>query len=113
MSSSTTPGALVVPDRLISSRGFTFDGGLILAAILVAVYVHRRRLGGLYLDAAAAGLPLGVAIGRIGDVSNGEHYGERSTFFLAVRNSHPHALTPNPAFVYHNGGLYEVLGSPC
>jgi len=48
MSSSTTPGALVVPDRLISSRGFTFDGGLILAAILVAVYVHRRRLGGLY-----------------------------------------------------------------
>jgi prolipoprotein diacylglyceryltransferase len=26
-----------------------------------------------------------------------------------VRNAHPDALTPNPAFAYHNGGLYEVL----
>jgi phosphatidylglycerol---prolipoprotein diacylglyceryl transferase len=57
----------------------------------------------------AVGLPLGVAVGRIGDVINGEHYGPRSDFFLAVRNAHPDALTPNPAFAYHNGGLYEVL----
>lgn len=52
---------------------------------------------------------MGVAIGRVGDVINGEHYGERSTFILAVRNAHPDALTPNPAFAYHSGGLYEVL----
>jgi prolipoprotein diacylglyceryltransferase len=26
-----------------------------------------------------------------------------------VRNSHPDALTPNPALAYHSGGLYEVL----
>jgi len=103
------PGGLLVPGRLLSSHGFTFDGGVILAALLIAAYVHRTRLGGRYLDAAAAGLPLGVAIGRIGDVINGEHYGERSTFFLAVRNSHPDALTPNPHYAYQNGGLYEVL----
>jgi len=103
------PAALVNPDRLLSGRGFTFDGGVILAAVLIAVYVHRQRLPGWYMDAGAAGLPLGVAIGRIGDVINGEHYGERSSFFLAVRNSHPDALTPNPAYAYHNGGLYEVL----
>lgn len=102
-------GALVSPDRLISGRGFTFDGGLILAAVLVAAYVYRAHLSGWYLDAAATGLPLGVAIGRIGDVVNGEHYGERSTFLLAVRNSHPDALTPDPAFAYQNGGLYEVV----
>lgn len=103
------PGGLLAPDRLFSSHGFTFDGGVILAAILIAAYVHRRRLGGRYLDACAAGLPLGVALGRIGDVINGEHYGERSTFFLAVRNAHPGAETPDTIFAYQSGGLYEVL----
>jgi phosphatidylglycerol---prolipoprotein diacylglyceryl transferase len=94
---------------LLGTRGFTFDGGVILAALLLVGYVHRVRLGAAYLDAVAVGLPLGVAVGRIGDIINGEHYGDRSTFFLAVRNSHPDALTPNPAFAYQNGGLYEVL----
>ena len=103
------PGGLVSPDRLFSSRGFTFDGGLILAALLIAGYVHRSRLSWRYLDACAAGLPLGIAIGRIGDVINGEHYGDRSTFLLAVRNAHPEAETPDPSFAYQNGGLYEVL----
>ncbi|MEJ7797517.1 MAG: prolipoprotein diacylglyceryl transferase family protein [Solirubrobacteraceae bacterium] len=103
------PGALLAADRLIGSNGFTFDGGIILAAVLIAVYVRRMGLSGRYLDAGAAGLPLGVAIGRIGDLINGEHYGERSTFLLAVQNTHPDALTPNPRFAYHNGGLYEIL----
>lgn len=103
------PGGLLAPDRLISGRGFTLDGGLILAAILIAVYVHRRGLSGRYLDAGAVALPLGLAVGRIGDIINGEHYGTQSTFLLAVRNSHPDALTPNPALAYHNGGLYEFL----
>lgn len=103
------PGALLSPSRLFSSHGFTFDGGVILAAVLIAAYVYRERLSGRYLDACAAGLPLGIAVGRIGDVINGEHYGERSTFFLAVRNAHPDAQTPDPAVAYHSGGLYEVL----
>jgi phosphatidylglycerol:prolipoprotein diacylglycerol transferase len=94
---------------LFGTRGFTFDGGVILAALLIALYVWRQRLGARYLDVVAFGLPLGVAVGRIGDVINGEHYGPRSDFFLAVRNAHPDALTPNPDFAYHNGGLYEVL----
>jgi phosphatidylglycerol---prolipoprotein diacylglyceryl transferase len=94
---------------LFGTTGFTFDGGVILAAILIAAYVWRERLGAVYLDAVAAGLPLGIAVGRIGDVINGEHYGPRSDFFLAVRNSNPDALTPDPQIAYHSGGLYEVL----
>ena len=94
---------------LFGRYGFTFFGGVILSALLLALYVWRTRLTGLYLDAVAAGLPFGVAIGRIGDVINGEHYGAESTFFLAVRNSHPDAGTPDPQLAYHNGGLYEVL----
>lgn len=94
---------------LLGSHGFTFDGGVILAALALAIYVKRSHLSARYLDMVAFGLPLGVAIGRIGDVINGEHYGPRSDFFLAVRNSNPHALTPNPELAYQNGGLYEVL----
>ncbi len=103
------PAGIVDPGTLIGTNGYTFDGGMILASVLVAGYVWRTGISSRYLDAIAAGLPLGVAIGRIGDVINGEHYGERSTFFLAVRNSHPDALTPDPRFAYQSGGLYEVL----
>ena len=94
---------------LVSTRGFTFNGGVILAAILIIAYVRREHLERTYLDAVAVGLPFGVAIGRIGDVINGEHYGEQSDFFLAVRNTHPDADTPDPSLAYHSGGLYEVL----
>jgi phosphatidylglycerol:prolipoprotein diacylglycerol transferase len=92
-----------------SSTGFTFYGGFIAAALGIAYYVRRERLGASYLDAVAAGLPLGIAVGRIGDVINGEHYGPATNFFLGVRNTHPDALTPNPELAYHSGGLYEVL----
>ncbi len=94
---------------LLGTRGFTFDGGFILAAVVLAVYVRRVRLDVMYLDAVALWLPLGVAVGRIGDLINGEHYGPVSRSFLAVRNSHPDALTPDSALAYENGGLYEIL----
>jgi phosphatidylglycerol---prolipoprotein diacylglyceryl transferase len=94
---------------VFGTRGFTFDGGFALAAVLVVGYVWRQGLGARYIDAVAVALALGVAVGRIGDIINGEHYGPQSDFFLAVRNSHPDALTPNPDLAYHNGGLYEVM----
>ncbi len=94
---------------VLGTRGFTFDGGFIGAGLLLVAYARRTHLEARYLDAVALGLPLGVAIGRIGDIINGEHYGAQSTSFLAVRNSHPDALTPDPALAFQNGGLYEVL----
>jgi phosphatidylglycerol---prolipoprotein diacylglyceryl transferase len=102
-------GDLDDPGAWLGTTGFTFYGGFIAAALGIAYYVRRQRLSLSYLDAIAAGLPLGLAIGRIGDVINGEHYGPASDFFLAVRNSHPDALTPKPDLAYHSGGLYEVL----
>src|ERR687898_685906 len=102
-------GRLDDPGAWFGTTGFTFYGGFIAAALGIAYYVRRERLSVAYLDAIAAGFPLGLAIGRIGDVINGEHYGVASNFFLAVRNTHPDALTPNPELAYHSGGLYEVL----
>ena len=74
-----------------------------------SVYVWHTRISLQYLDAIAVGLPLGYAIGRIGDIINGEHYGPATTFFLGVRNTHPDADVPSPDIAYHNGGLYESL----
>jgi phosphatidylglycerol:prolipoprotein diacylglycerol transferase len=102
-------GRLDDPDAWFGTTGFTFYGGFIAAALGIAYYVRRERLSVAYLDAIAAGLPLGIAVGRIGDVINGEHYGPATDFFLGVRNTHPDALTPSPDLAYHSGGLYEVL----
>ena len=97
------------PGAWFGTMGFSFNGGLVLAAIAIAVYVRRSGLSLRYLDALAIGLAAGVAIGRIGDVIYGEHYGPQSDFFLAVRNTHPDAAVPSPDVAYHSGGLYDLL----
>ena len=102
-------GLLGEPDAWFDSSGFTFNGGFVLATAAIALYVWRRGLSIAYVDAIAAGLPLGVAVGRIGDVINGEHYGPQSDWLLAVRNTHPDADVPSAAVAYHSGGLYEVI----
>ncbi|MGH2946065.1 MAG: prolipoprotein diacylglyceryl transferase [Solirubrobacteraceae bacterium] len=60
-------GQLDDPGAWLSTTGFTFYGGFIAAALGIAYYIRRERLSISYLDAIAAGLPLGLAVGRIGD----------------------------------------------
>ena len=102
-------GGLDDPGEWVGNRGFTFYGGFILVAVGLGLYVWRTRISLEYLDSIAVGLPLGYAIGRVGDIINGEHYGPATTFFLGVRNTHPDAGVPSPDLAYHNGGLYESL----
>ena len=102
-------GELLDLGEWVGTRGFTFYGGFIAAALGIGVYLWRARLPVAYLDIVACALPLGLAIGRIGDVINGEHYGPATSFFLGVRNTHPDADVPNHVIAYHSGGLYEVL----
>jgi phosphatidylglycerol:prolipoprotein diacylglycerol transferase len=102
-------GQLDEPSEWLGTRGFTFYGGFIAAALGIAAYIWRQGLSVSYLDAIAIGLPLGLAIGRIGDVINGEHYGPPTDFFLGVKNPHPEADVPSGDIAYHSGGLYEVI----
>jgi prolipoprotein diacylglyceryl transferase len=102
-------GQLLEPSEWLGTRGFTFYGGFIAAALGIAAYIWRRGLNLSYLDVIAVALPLGLAIGRIGDVINGEHYGPPTDFFLGVKNTHPEADVPSNDVAYHSGGLYEVL----
>ena len=102
-------GQLFDPDEWLGTRGFTFYGGFIAAALGIVAFVWRRGLSLSYLDVIAVALPLGLAVGRIGDVINGEHYGPETTFLLGVQNTHPEADVPRHDVAYHSGGLYEVL----
>jgi phosphatidylglycerol:prolipoprotein diacylglycerol transferase len=102
-------GGLANPEAWVSAQGFTFNGGLLLAAVGIAVYLWRTATDLIYLDVVAVAFPLGVAVGRIGDVINGEHFGPPSDWPLAVRNTHPDASVPSTDVAYHSGGLYEVI----
>lgn len=57
----------------------------------------------------AYAFPAGKAIGRLGDVINGEHFGPPTGRPWGIRYTHPEALTPDPGVAYHPGGLYEVV----
>lgn len=101
--------ALVRPGDWLGTQGFSFYGALVFGTAAVAAYLWRTKLSLRYLDALAAGFPLGMAVGRIGDLINGEHYGPASSLPWAVRWTHPEAEAPDNTLAYHSGGLYEMV----
>lgn len=103
------PSALIDPSRWLGNRGFAFFGALILGPLAAALYIRRAHLSLRYLDALAAGFPLGMAVGRIGDVISGEHYGPATTLPWGFRYLNPHAEVPSSHFAYHQGGFYEII----
>jgi phosphatidylglycerol:prolipoprotein diacylglycerol transferase len=98
--------------------GLQFAGGFI-AAVLVAMPTVRKwpRLVRWHnLDGYAYGLTIGLAIGRIGCISVGEHFGSHSSWLLAVRYDggvvRESTLGPNPLEIgseFHNTAIYELL----
>jgi len=93
--------------------GVSLQGG-ILGGILAAIpYGRRRGIAMLpVLDAAAPGFPLGIAIGRIGDLIIGDHLGSRTDFFLGFRyvgGAQPPDRTLAVGEVVHQTALYDML----
>lgn len=103
------PGALVNPGDWLGTRGFAFYGAIIFGTAAVAVYLRTAGMGARYLDAMAAGFPLGMAVGRIGDLINGEHYGPPTDAPWGIRYTHPEADVPSADVAFHSGGLYEIV----
>jgi phosphatidylglycerol:prolipoprotein diacylglycerol transferase len=94
----------------ITEGGISIYGAILGGAIGGWAYGLWKRLpsaaGG---DAAAFGMMLGLAIGRIGDLINGEHFAKASDLPWAVTYSHPNS----PAFfreAMHPATTYELLG---
>jgi phosphatidylglycerol:prolipoprotein diacylglycerol transferase len=97
------------PAEWLGTRGYSFYGAILVGVPAAVVYLHLRGGRLRHLDALAAGFPLGMAVGRIGDVINGEHYGPASDLPWAFRYTHPDAEVPSAAVAYHSGGFYELL----
>jgi len=95
----------------ITEGGITLYGGLIGGVVGGVLYGLKQHWPiGVGLDAAAPGMILGQAIGRIGDLINGEHLAEHSNLPWAVRYIHPNTLGELGASVHPTAGGYELLG---
>jgi phosphatidylglycerol:prolipoprotein diacylglycerol transferase len=102
-------GDLTHPTEWFGTTGFSFYGAIIVGVPATAIYLHFARGSVRYLDALAAGFPLGMAVGRVGDLINGEHYGPESDLPWAFQYTHPNADVPSNAVAYHSGGFYEIV----
>lgn len=73
--------------------------GGVLAGLLVALRRGTVPIG-FAADGAAPGIGLGFAIGRIGDIINGEHHAVacEAPFGLCVQFTHPATLGQSPLF---------------
>ena len=97
------------PSDWIGTRGFSIYGGMIGGALGAFAYMRSRGLGPRYLDSIAAGFPLGLAVGRIGDLISGEHHGAPTTVAWGVRYLNPMSEVPRVGVAYQSGALYEIL----
>lgn len=98
--------------------GIQFSGGFI-AALIVGYPTFRRWSRDLQLknlDGYAYGLTMGLAIGRIGCYSVGEHFGRTTEFALGVTyeggDVQEHSLGDIPlveGITFHNTSLYELI----
>jgi phosphatidylglycerol---prolipoprotein diacylglyceryl transferase len=105
--------------------GLQFSGGFLGAIIFGLPFFRRwdRLTRWKVIDGFAYGLSIGLAIGRIGCYSVGEHFGRTTSFFLGVRydggstREGLEPLFPTPAdlqadgvgTVFHHTALYELL----
>jgi phosphatidylglycerol:prolipoprotein diacylglycerol transferase len=80
---------IYAPDPLaalnLTQGGLTIYGGVVLALIAVTIWVLLKKLDWFVTaDVAAVGMPLAIAIGRIGCYLNGCCYGKPTDSFLGV-----------------------------
>jgi phosphatidylglycerol:prolipoprotein diacylglycerol transferase len=90
--------------------GGDFFGGLILALIVAAIYMRRKRLPPLRTaDAFAPALAIGHAIGRVGCFAAGCCYGVRTNVPWAVIFRNPDSNGAPLNVPIHPTQLYEAL----
>ena len=78
---------------LVSEGGIAIYGGIVGGVITGALYAKLRGINlAAVADGGGIGLIIGQAIGRIGDVINGEHHGVPFDAWWAVVYTHPNTL---------------------
>ena len=93
----------------ITEGGISQWGGLFGAGLGAYIWARRASISYLKLvDAGGAATMIGLAIGRIGDVINGEHHGSPTTLPWGVQYVNPDTLG-EPGKVVHPEVAYEML----
>jgi phosphatidylglycerol---prolipoprotein diacylglyceryl transferase len=108
----------------LNEGGISIYGGLVLGAAAGFGYAYFKRLPMWRIaDAAALGMAMGQAIGRLGDYINGEHWAKPTNLPWAFCYINPKALVYGPPYpdnscgplpfythgVHPVAGLYEPL----
>ena len=100
----------------INEGGITVYGAVIGGVLGAVLYGWIRRMPVMRgLDAAGFGLLLGMGIGRIGDLINGEHWSKRTDLPWGVIYSHIDspgysALPAGGGIATHPATTYEMIG---
>ncbi|MBF6599935.1 MAG: prolipoprotein diacylglyceryl transferase [Dehalococcoidia bacterium] len=94
----------------INEGGITLYGAIVGGVLAAVIYGLMRKLPVRRgLDAAGFGLLLGMAVGRIGDLINGEHISKVSHLPWAVLYSNPNS-TAWQLGPMHPATTYELIG---
>jgi len=93
----------------LTEGGISQWGGLFGAAIGAYVWARRAKISyWKIVDAGGAAAMIGLAVGRIGDVINGEHHGTPTTLPWGVEYVNPQTLG-EPGKVVHPEVAYEMV----
>jgi len=102
----------------INAGGISIYGALIGGTLAGSAYALWRRLPrfGLMADIAAMGGIIGMAVGRIGDIINGEHFAKTTDWPIGVlytnpnSPSYPRFTAVDPQLAQHPVVGYELVG---
>jgi len=104
------------PGRIfaLNAGGISIYGALIGGSLGAWLYTLAARVPGKWraADVAALGAIVGMAVGRIGDIINGEHFAEATSLPWGVRYTHPDSpsfIRYGPDHVQHPAVAYEML----
>lgn len=95
---------------MIWRGGLTLLGGIAGAVFASMPYVFRQRLDvWRVFDAAAFGLPVGIFIGRMGDLIVGDHLGTPTSFFLGYQCGTAETAVPcQPGTILSQPAFYDL-----
>jgi len=93
--------------------GASLLGGMVFAVLAAIPEMRRQRLDfWTVMDAAAPGLALGIAIGRVGDLIVGDHLGKQTDVLLGYRCTGADSASPCNAPIgqaVHQPALYDLV----
>jgi phosphatidylglycerol---prolipoprotein diacylglyceryl transferase len=93
----------------LNEGGISQWGGIFGAMVGIWIWSYRNKVSfWKLLDAVSLPALVGLAVGRIGDVINGEHHGTPTDLPWGVRYINPHTLG-QPGSVVHPEVAYEMI----